>query len=119
MFDFIVRNGLLVDGSGNPAYRADVGVRDDIIVAIGDLSSAEAKDSYDAEGKYVIPGLIDPHLHEEWVCMVDGTYGFLLKEGVTTVVNGNCGHSIVPGPLENILQYYYGNGLMSGPQVEK
>ncbi len=119
MFDFIIKNGLLIDGCGNAAFKADVGVRGDLIAAIGDLSQAKSRDSYDAEGKYVIPGLIDPHVHEEWVCMVDGSYPFLLKQGVTTVVNGNCGHSIVPGPLENIVEYYYGNGLMSGAQAKK
>ena len=72
-----------------------------------------AKDSYDARGKYVIPGLIDPHVHEEWVCFDDGSYDFYLKEGVTTLVNGNCSHSIVPGHKKDQLDYYLGNGLIS------
>ena len=67
----------------------------------------------------MIPGFIDPHVHEEWVCMIDGTYELFLRQGVTTVGNGNCGHSIAPGPVDNVIDYYWGNGLMSTKQRDE
>ena len=113
MYDFVIKNGLVVDGTGAPAVRADVAVKGDVIAKIAPSIDDEAAEVYDATGKYVIPGLIDPHVHEEWVCFDDGTYDFYLKEGVTTLVNGNCSHSIVPGHKKEILDYYLGNGLIN------
>lgn len=97
MYDFLIRNGLVIDGSGRPAQKADVAVQGDKVVRIAPNIQDPAKEVYDAAGKYVIPGLIDPHVHEEWVCFDDGSNDFYLKEGVTTLINGNCSHSIVPG----------------------
>ena len=119
MYDFLIRNGLVVDGTGHPARKADVAVVGDKVVRIAPQIEGEAKETYDAEGKYVIPGLIDPHVHEEWVCFDDGSYDFYLKEGVTTLVNGNCSHSIVPGHKKEQLDYYLGNGLISLKQYDR
>ncbi len=116
--DILVKNGLIVDGTGRPPFAGDVLVSGDRIKAVGPrLESAQAS-VFDASGKIVIPGLIDPHLHEEWICLIDGTYELLLRQGVTTTVNGNCGHSIAPGPTAQVIAYYYGNGLMSERQRE-
>lgn len=119
MYDFLIRNGMVVDGTGRPAYGADVAVQGDRVVRIAPHIQEEAKEVYDATGKYVIPGLIDPHVHEEWVCFDDGSYDFYLKEGVTTLVNGNCSHSIVPGHKKDQLDYYLGNGLISLKQYDR
>lgn len=119
MYDFVIRNGMVVDGTGHPAREADVAIQGDKIVRIEPNIQEPAKDSYDAQGKYVIPGLIDPHVHEEWVCFDDGSYDFYLKEGVTTLVNGNCSHSIVPGHKKDQLDYYLGNGLISLKQYDR
>lgn len=119
MYDFLIKNGLIVDGSGKPAVKADVAVKGDKVVKIAPKIEEEAKDSYDAAGKYVIPGLIDPHVHEEWVCFDDGRYESYIRQGVTTLVNGNCSHSIVPGHKKEILDYYLGNGLVSINQYQR
>ncbi|MCJ7836622.1 amidohydrolase family protein [Cuneatibacter sp. NSJ-177] len=119
MYDLLIQNGLVIDGTGKPAFPADVAVSGDRIAKIAPKIEEEAKKVYDAKGKYVIPGLIDPHVHEEWVCMIDGRYPFFLKEGVTTVVNGNCGHSVIPGDVNHIMDYYLGNGLLSLKQWEE
>lgn len=114
--DVIIRNGLVVDGTGSAPMIADVGIKGDRIEAIAPRIEGAARTEIEAAGKAVIPGLIDPHVHEEWIGLVDGTYALFMAQGVTTTVNGNCGHSIAPGPLENIIEYYYGNGLMSERQ---
>ena len=114
--DVIIRGGLIVDGTGREPFVGDVGLEGERIAQVAPQIARKAQREVDARGKVVIPGLIDPHVHEEWICLVDGTYELFLRQGVTTVVNGNCGHSIVPGPLDNIIEYYYGNGLMSERQ---
>ncbi|RVU98374.1 hypothetical protein EII22_00735 [Coriobacteriales bacterium OH1046] len=118
MYDLVIKNGMVVDGTGKPAFRGDVGIIGDTIVAIGDIQE-ESADVYDAVGKYVIPGLIDPHVHEEWTMFDDGLYENYIREGVTTLVSGNCSHSIVPGHKKEMLDYYLGNGLISLSQHKR
>lgn len=119
MYDVVIRNGLVVDGTGKPPYKGDIAVKGERIVKISPSIEGQGEREIDAKGRVVIPGFIDPHVHEEWVCFVDGSYELFLRQGVTTVVNGNCGHSIVPGPKENIIEYYWNNGLMSFKQRDK
>ena len=92
-FDLIIRNGRLVDGTGNPWRYADVGVRGDTIVAIGDLSEEEAVTTIEASGLVVAPGFIDTHTHCDGALDRRGPNANLnyLTQGVTTVVTGNCG----------------------------
>ncbi len=96
MFDLIIRNGLVCDGTGRDAYRADIGVRDGRIAAIGDLSVQTAKSEYDAHGKTVAPGFIEPHSHADLSILFFPSMESYLRQGVTTVVGGNCGHSFAP-----------------------
>ena len=65
MFDYLIKNGQLIDGTGSPARRADVGITDGKIAAIGDLSAAQAGTVIDAAGKTVTPGFIDIHRHAD------------------------------------------------------
>ena len=62
-FDILVRNGRVLDGTGNPWYRADIGIAGDRIVAMGNLGNAAAKIIIDAKDRYVTPGFIDVHSH--------------------------------------------------------
>ena len=120
MQKILIKNGLLVDGTGRPGWQGDVLIAGDRIEQIAPSIAASAEMVVvDATGKVVSPGLIDPHVHEEWVCFVDGTYEWFMRQGVTTVVNGNCGHSIVPGPKENVVDYYFGTGLFSLAQRDR
>ena len=114
--EYMIRNGWIIDGTGKPGFTGDVRISGDRITAVGPSLPDDGATVIDAAGKIVIPGLIDPHVHEEWICLIDGTYEMFLRQGVTTVVNGNCGHSVVPGPTEKNIEYYYGNGLMSERQ---
>jgi len=93
-FDIVIRNGRVLDGSGNPYVFADVGIRGDEIAAIGDLSNATADRVIDAEGKYVTPGFIALHEHLE-PDILDG-YGTLpnyTTQGFTTAVINTDGYN--------------------------
>lgn len=96
-FDILICGGLVVDGAGeNPAFKADVGIIDDRIVAIGELSSSQAKQVIDATGLMVSPGFIDSHSHDDWMVLLDPAMHVKVSQGVTTVVTGNCGISLFP-----------------------
>ncbi|EKP94813.1 N-acyl-D-aspartate/D-glutamate deacylase [Thermaerobacter subterraneus DSM 13965] len=100
VFDLLIRGGLVVDGSGRPAYRADVGVRGDRIAALGRLDGARARRVVDADGLVVAPGFINAHSHTyEYVTSVPGGDADLLQ-GMTTVIGGVDGRSPIPlGPF--------------------
>lgn len=87
-FDVLVRGGTVVDGTGAPARRADLGIRDDRIVALGDLGGRSAGRVIDADGLHVVPGFIDSHSHATWGLVRDElrTARALLAQGITTVL---------------------------------
>ena len=95
MLDLVIRNGLVVDGSGMPGYKADIGVRGARIVRIGQITEV-GRDEVDAAGKVVSPGFIDPHTHFDAQLLWDGFAKPALEHGVTTVVPGNCSLSLAP-----------------------
>ena len=91
--DLLIRNGRVLDGSGNSWYYADVAIRNGIIVRIGRLDSFTATRTIDAKGLLVTPGFIDVHTHIEGDEMQNPTANNFIHDGVTTVVTGNCGSS--------------------------
>ncbi|MDA1331276.1 MAG: amidohydrolase family protein [Proteobacteria bacterium] len=95
MYDLLVKNGNIVDGTGRPAYRADVGVSAGIIVDVGELNTA-GKQVIDADGLIVSPGFIDPHTHYDAQICWDTLLTPSSWHGVTSVVLGNCGVGIAP-----------------------
>lgn len=95
MYDLIIRNGTVVDGSGLPGYQADVAVVGDRIAKIGKIAETAAKE-VDASGKVVAPGFIDPHTHFDAQLLWDGAAKPALSHGVTTIVPGNCSLSLAP-----------------------
>jgi dihydroorotase/N-acyl-D-amino-acid deacylase len=96
-YDIVVHGGMIVDGSGNPWYRADVAIRDGRIARIGNIASREGRSAIDASGKVVSPGFIDIHTHSELALLIDGTAQSHVRQGVTLDVLGESGS---PGPLE-------------------
>lgn len=96
MFDTLIHGGEVIDGSGAPAFRADVGIQDDRIVAVGDLRGTQAGQSLDASGLTVAPGFIDIHTHSDFTLLVDGRADSQVCQGVTTEVIGQCGFSAAP-----------------------
>lgn len=97
MLDILIRNGLVVDGTGAPRRRADVAVQGDRIAQVGSLEGAEAEVAIDAGGCVVTPGFIDMHSHADFSLPVGPTADSLVHQGITTIVFGQCGTS--PAPL--------------------
>ena len=93
--DLLIKNGSLVDGTGTPAKRADVGIRDGRVVAIGKLNE-QAKRTIDAEGHVVSPGFVDGHTHMDAQVFWDKLGSCSCYHGVTSVVMGNCGFTLAP-----------------------
>ncbi|HEU0121706.1 MAG TPA: D-aminoacylase [Bryobacteraceae bacterium] len=94
-FDVLIRNGRVIDGSGNPWFRADVGLREGKIAAIGNLNGKSAGRAVDAANRVVTPGFIDVHTHVEGAVELNPMGANYLLDGVTTIVTGNCGGSRV------------------------
>ncbi len=95
-FDLIVRNGLVVDGSGLPRRRVDVGVRAGKVARLGHLGDCRAARDIDATGMIVAPGIVDAHTHYDPQITFDPYATMSCFHGVTTVVAGNCGFSVAP-----------------------
>ena len=98
-FDLLLRGGTVIDGTGEPAIRADVGVLGDRILAVGDLSVVDATTVptvLDCTGRTVTPGFIDPHGHSDGSLFVDGALASHLHQGFTTQLSGNCGDTLAP-----------------------
>ncbi len=100
MFDVLLKNGRVIDGTGNPWFKADVGITDGKIAAVGILE-AEARRVIDVQGLVVTPGFIDPHSHSDWTILKNGEAWSSLQQGVTTEFNGNCGMSQFPVTEKN------------------
>jgi len=87
-YDFLIRGGHIVDGTGNPWFAGDVGIRGDRIVAVGRLDGASAKRTIDAHGLVVAPGFIDLHTHSDLSLLSDGNAESKVRQGVTVDVIG-------------------------------
>jgi len=94
--DLLIKNGLLIDGTGAPARRADVGISNGMIVSVEKRIQEKAKRTIDASDLAVAPGFIDPHTHYDAQICWDGALTPSSWHGVTSVVMGNCGVGIAP-----------------------
>jgi N-acyl-D-amino-acid deacylase len=110
-FDVIIRNGHILDGSGNPWFSADIGIRGDRIVVIGNLSNAQAKREIDASGRVVTPGFIDMLGQSEYPLLIDNRSISKMAQGITSEITGE-GGSIAPqndktiAPAKPFLDHY-------------
>ena len=95
-FDLILKNGLVIDGTGGPPFKADVALLDTMIAAVGRLDGAEAPKVLDVTDRYVVPGFIDAHVHGDAALLADPVHLPALRQGVTTYVIGQDGSSFAP-----------------------
>ena len=118
MFDIVIRNGRIVDGSGNPWYYGDVGVRGDRIEAIDDLSAATATRVINARGKIVCPGFMDMHALSDIMLLSEPEHEGKIHQGITTELLGNDGLSyapVSPPHLQELRRYL--SGLYGNPAI--
>jgi N-acyl-D-aspartate/D-glutamate deacylase len=99
-YDLVIKNGMVIDGSGLPRYRADVGVRKGQIAAIGRIRES-AREVLDAEGHVVAPGFVDGHTHMDAQVFWDPLGQSSCFHGITTAVMGNCGFTLAPCAAAN------------------
>lgn len=98
MFDIVLKNAKIIDGTGNPWYIADIGIIGDKIEYIGNIDVKEAKKLIDVKKYTVTPGFIDYHSHTDLQIFSHSSSWNKLEQGITTEVGGNCGSSIAPIP---------------------
>jgi N-acyl-D-amino-acid deacylase len=113
MFDIIIHNGKIVDGSGQKGYPADIGIENGRIVEISPGLKAETREAIDANGWVVSPGFIDMHSHSDFTLLVHPEAESKIRQGVTTELVGNCGGSPAPVPdehFDDFMQYMIGPG---------
>ncbi|MBM3957350.1 MAG: amidohydrolase family protein [Gemmatimonadetes bacterium] len=116
MFDLLITGGTVVDGTGRPGFRADVGVEDREIAAIGDLSAATAARIIDARGLTVTPGFIDTHTHADGMLLVDPQHECGIRQGVTTEIISPDGLSYPPlSPVDYRMYRRYMAGILGLP----
>ena len=101
-YDVLIRNARVIDGAGNPWFRADVAIRGDTIAAVGRLEGATAARVIDAAGRVAAPGFIDMHTHSRRGIFEVPTAENYIRQGVTTLTEGNDGGS--PLPIQPFLE---------------
>jgi N-acyl-D-amino-acid deacylase len=95
-FDLVLKGGTLLDGTGGPAWQADLGITGDTIEAVGTIAPEQAKRVIDVTGLHVCPGFIDIHTHSDEGILSCPTADSRVRQGITTEVTGNCGSSAAP-----------------------
>ncbi len=105
-FDLLIRNGRVVDGTGNPSFVGDVGIRDGKIAAIGRLANRTAARTIDASGLVVAPGFIDIHNHSDNTIVIDGNAESMVRQGVTSMIFGEGGSAAPSERWKDFSSYF-------------
>lgn len=98
MLDLLIKNGTIIDGTGNPRYNADIAIEKGVISRIEPRIDDAAIRTIDADGLFISPGFIDTHSHYDFTALLASDCALLLEQGVTTQLVGNCGDSMTPYP---------------------
>jgi len=98
MYDILIKNGTIIDGTNKKRFKADIALKKDKIKKIGDLKQANAKRTINAKGLYITPGFVDIHNHSDsyWTLFTTPSLDSMVRQGVTTIIGGNCGSSLAP-----------------------
>lgn len=120
MLDILIRGGLIVDGTGDPAYKMDLGIKEGKIVKIQGCINEDAQKVINADGLVVSPGFIDVHSHNDLVPFMDeDVQNLKLRQGVTTELVGQCGLGVVPCiEDETKLWKNYIKGVVGSPNIK-
>ncbi len=105
-FDMLIRNGRIVDGTGNPSFIGDVGIRDGRIAAIGRLANRPAARTIDARRLAVAPGFIDIHNHSDDTILEDGSAESMVRQGVATMIFGEGGSAAPSDQWKDFSSYF-------------
>jgi N-acyl-D-aspartate/D-glutamate deacylase len=105
-FDILIRNGRVVDGTGNPSFIGDVGLRDGRVAAVGRLANRSASRTIDAAGLVVAPGFIDIHNHSDYTIIEDGEAQSMARQGVTSMIFGEGGSAAPSERWKDFSSYY-------------
>ncbi len=100
MYDYVLKDGIVVDGTGKPPYKTSLAIKDDIIAEIAEQIDTTDSDVIDCSGKIISPGFIDLHTHSDAVPLNSINAVSMLHQGVTTQIAGNCGISLFPSNEE-------------------
>ena len=105
MYDIIIKNGTVIDGTNKKGFKADVALKKDKIKKIGSFEKAKAKTVIDAKEQYIVPGFVDIHNHSDsyWTLFTVPNLESMLRQGATTIIGGNCGSSLAPLVEGNII----------------
>lgn len=96
-FNLLIKNGRIIDGTGNPSFHGDVGLKDGKITAVErQITGNDADEIIDAQGLAIAPGFIDPHTHDDLYVLEYPSADAKILQGITTVMAGNCGYSVAP-----------------------
>src|SRR5204863_7756054 len=112
-FEILIRNGKIVDGTGNPGFTGDLGIRQGKIAAMGHLSGKTAARTIDAAGLVVAPGFIDIHNHSDNSIVADGNAQSFIRQGVTSMILGE-GGSAAPSRRYADFKAYWDTLLKGG-----
>lgn len=121
MFDLVIKNGEIIDGTGKQGFVGDIGIKDGKIKAIGKLD-AQDRPTIDAEGLVVSPGFIDIHSHSDFTLFVNRRGESKIRQGITTEVTGNCGFTAAPVTEEHfddLIQYLANTVILSDEEKAK
>ncbi len=102
MYDCILKNGIVVDGTGAAPYKANVALFRGNIAFVGSEMISRAKNIIDLNGRFVAPGFIDMHSHTEFEILKDRSASAMIGQGITTSITGNCGIGVFPYSSESL-----------------
>ena len=113
MFDTLILGGQLIDGTGGPSVKSDLGIKGDRIQATGNLAAASAARIIDATGLTLCPGFIDTHCHSDGVLLLDGQHAMGIRQGVTTeiITPDGIGYALLPPDEYKQVRWYHAGVL--------
>lgn len=117
MYDILIKKGEIIDGSGTKSFKADIGIKGEIISAIAPTINENAKEIIDADGLVVSPGFIDIHSHSDFTLLLNPLGESKIRQGITTELVGNCGFTAAPVRkkyFDELMEYLVNTVILNG-----